>query len=140
MYLQDQNHHILNIANLRNEILAEIDTVAVPTEQEAKEALTELHRKAQATVADYFYKGNAGQYQLDLNMESFIGNWWEQFKKFLCKFLSATSSVEEIIEKILEFVAQYIPGGVFIKYLVMKLIKYVLNWGYEALCPVGEAA
>lgn len=61
---------------------------------------------------------------------------WERLRAYLCKVLNAASAAEDIIEAILDFLIGVIPGGMVLKGIVRKILKYFINRGYEALCPV----
>jgi hypothetical protein len=61
----------------------------------------------------------------------------KKIKDLFCRFMGVDSTASEIIDKILEALASFIPGGVFIKWLASKIIRYFLNMGYNTLCPAA---
>lgn len=140
MYLQNLKLEQLNYDVLKSELLNEIEAEEIPTLEEVKNSLAEMYSQASEATAGLYY--NNLESLSTLKKESFSFelaglNLWEKLKQFLCGFLSATSTASEIIDKIVEWIASFIPGGIFIGYLVRKVIRYVLNWGYEALCPIA---
>ncbi|MFD0795548.1 hypothetical protein ACFQZX_18140 [Mucilaginibacter litoreus] len=136
MLLYDENLQQLSeaqIAALKQELLTGLDTIAVPEQQELE-----------SDLADYYVQADAqekGLYQMEslaykaANMGETI---FERIRKFICGFLAADSTASDIIDKILEAIASIIPGGIIIKWIVKKLVKYILNIGYQALCPTGN--
>ncbi len=138
MYLQNLELKHLDYDVLKSELLLDIENEPIPTLEEVKDALAEMYSQASnATAALYYSNVDAFKNNRNENFSfSLAGsNLWNKLKKFLCGFLSATSTASEIIDKIVEFIASLIPGAVFIANLVSKLAKYVLNMGYEKLCP-----
>ncbi len=58
----------------------------------------------------------------------------KRIKKFICSKVGAGSSRDEIVDAIIEALAGIIPGGVIIKALAKKLVKYILDKGIDTFC------
>ncbi len=141
MYLQNLQLEQLNYDVLKSELLNQIETEEIPTLGEVKNSLAEMYYQASEATASQYYN-NLESFSLAKKQHFSFAlaglNLWEKLRRFLCGFLNTASTASEIIDKIVEWVASFIPGGVFISFLVKKIIKYVLNKGYESLCPVGD--
>ncbi len=139
MYLQNLQLEPLDYNVLKSELLNDIENEPNPTLNEAKEALAQMYSQASEATAQLYYSNlesftQAKNLNFSFSLAGF--NLWEKLRKFLCKFLSADSTSAEIIDKIVEFVVSVIPGGIIIKYLLKKLVRYVLDLGYAQLCPI----
>ena len=119
------------ISAFKAEVLAELDNIPVPDLSELEADLSEYYIQAdQADKSQYNLNGLAPV------AANFGGSIFEKIRKFVCSILSADSTAQDIIDAILDAVSSIIPGGVFIGWIVKKAIRYILNLGYQALCPV----
>ncbi len=141
MYLQNLQLEPLDYNVLQSELLNDVVNEPVPTLAEVKDTLAQMYLQASEATAMLYYQNlesfkKAKAASFSIAVAGF--NLWERLRKFLCTFLSATSTTIEIIDKVVEFMASFIPGGIFISALVKKLVSYVLNIGYEKPCLVGS--
>jgi len=140
MYLQNLQLEPLNYNIIKSELLNDIDNEPIPTLDEVKESLAEMYQQASQATSQLYYSNLESLAQArTVNFSALLAgsNLWQKLRKFLCEFLTPDSTASEIIDKIVEFIASFIPGGVFISYLVKKLIRYILNLGYAELCPLS---
>jgi len=140
MYLQNLQLEPLNYSIIKSELLNDIDNEPTPTLDQVKESLAQMYQQASQATSQLYYSNleSFNQVKSESFSSSLAGaNLWQKLRAFLCGFLSPESTASEIIDKIVEFVASFIPGGIFISYLVRKLIKYTLSLGYTQLCPLS---
>ena len=140
MYLQNLQLEPLNYNITKRELLNDIENEPTPTFEEVKESLAQMYQQASQATAQLYYSNleslkQARSENFSISLASF--SLWQKSRTFLCGFLSPDSTASEIIDKIVEFVASFISGGIFISYLVKKLVRYVLNLGYVRLCPLS---
>ncbi|MFP9116515.1 hypothetical protein ACLI08_01880 [Flavobacterium sp. RNTU_13] len=115
------------------------ETEALVTEGEIAEELGENYRAAAALSSNSLLMSAT---EVNTARESSFsaaftgGNIWQRLRRYLCKVLNAASAAEDIIDAILNFLIGVIPGGMVLKGIVRKILKYFINRGYEALCPV----
>lgn len=138
---------------LFNEQLALLDTAALresllneynETKAQKLDAITEAELEADLqewyNTADQINDNDifGVAFQQSVKIEIFgIRKIWERIRKVLCKFLSAGSTASEIIDAILNAIAAVIPGGIVIKWILNRLVRFVLETGYQRLCPVA---
>ncbi|MNR34182.1 hypothetical protein D3C85_1519300 [compost metagenome] len=99
-----------------------------------------MYQQASQANAQLYYSDSESSIELRSKKYSAVlagSNLWQKLRTFLCGFLTPDSTASEIIDKIVEFVASFIPGGVFIAYLVRIVVRYILNLGYSELCPLN---
>lgn len=140
MYLQNLQLEPLNYNILKSELLNDIENEPIPTLNEVKEVLAQMYSEASEATSQLYYSNLESVRQVRQESFSILlagSNLWQKLRTFLCGFLSTNSTASDIIDKIIEFVASFIPGGIFIGYLVRRLVRYVLNLGYSQLCPSG---
>jgi len=140
MYLQNLELEQINVDDLKSELLSEVDSTEMPTEQEVKNALAEMYQQAANATAPMYYNNAESfiaQKSTNYSLQLAGNNIWERIRKYFCEFLNQDSTAGDIIDAILDFLASIIPGGIIIKLLVKKIVKYFLNMGYEALCPIA---
>ena len=140
MYLQNLHLEPLNYSIIKNELLDNIDNEPIPTLEEVKESLAEMYQQASHATAELYYSNLESLKQVrnaSFSISLAGSSLWQKLRILLCGFLSPDSTATEIIDKIVEFVTSYIPGGIFISYLVKKLVKYVLSLGYTQLCSLS---
>ncbi|MDY0905210.1 hypothetical protein [Pedobacter sp. CFBP9032] len=139
MLLRNLQLQPLSIEEIKQS-LRNLDDVSIPDQDELEIELGDYYNTAltlDASNNDYTikYKGKA----LESNRGLFKINGskiLEQIRVLICKFLSREATLEDFIDIILEAIATIIPGGVFMEWLVKKLIKFLYNKGYDLLCPV----
>lgn len=140
MYLQDLNLQVINSATLKMELLNELDSTDIPTEMDIKDALSEMYIQASNAAAPLYYKDVLAARLLKSTLYSphMAGeNLWRKLKREICKNLNEDSTEVEVIDTILEVLSSLIPGGVIIKPLVKKIVKYYLSKGYRGICHAG---
>lgn len=119
------------LATYSEEALASEDEIALDLGENYKEAAEAASNNLLASAAAVNAARNANFSPLLTGRRI-----WERLRAYLCKVLNAASTAEDIIEAILDFLVGIIPGGMVLKAIVRKILKYFINRGYEALCPV----
>lgn len=140
MYLQDLSLKSLNVGAYKEDVIATYMNEADLTEDELCVALADNYKQAAEVISNNFLESAI---EVNAARESnfsvvFTGRRiWERIRQQLCKVLTAASAIEDIIDAILDVLIGIIPGGIVFKGVVRKVLKYFLNRGYEALCPVA---
>lgn len=139
MYLLNESLQPINAEALKKDILAEIENQPAVTEAEIEAGLANGYLTGISSTAkmisrspDLFEAASKANFSPQLAGS----NIWEKVRLHLCRILKKDSSASEIIDAIIEVLAGIIPGGVIIKILIKKILKYVLDMGYDRLCPV----
>jgi hypothetical protein len=140
MYLKNLDLNTLDYDVLKADLLNTIDDEEILTEEDVKQILASMYTQAGTKLSSLYYTDadavnqvKAMQFSFDLAGNSI----WQELKKFLCEVLNELSTDAEIVDKIIEFLLSIIPGGIIISFLVKKIVKYILNLGYQELCPVS---
>ncbi len=139
MYLLNESLQPINAEALKKDILAEIENQPAVTEAEIEAGLANGYLTGISSTAkmisrspDLFEAASKANFSPQLAGS----NIWEKVRLHLCRILKKDSTASEIIDAIIEVLAGIIPGGVIIKILIKKILKYVLDMGYDRLCPV----
>ncbi|MGV3597396.1 MAG: hypothetical protein ACO1PI_05960 [Bacteroidota bacterium] len=139
MYLLNEQLQPVNAENLKMEILAEIENQPAVTEAEVEADLAKGYLAGIAVSAkmisrspDLFEAASKANFSPQLAGS----NLWEKVRLHLCRILKKDSTASEIMDAIIEVLSSLIPGGVIIKIVVKKILKYVLDMGYDRLCPI----
>lgn len=139
MYLLNESLQPINAEALKKDILAEIENQPAVTEAEIEAGLANGYLTGISSTAkmisrspDLFEAASKANFSPQLAGS----NIWEKVRLHLCRILKKDSSASEIIDAIIEVLTGIIPGGVIIKILIKKILKYVLDMGYDRLCPV----
>ncbi len=61
----------------------------------------------------------------------------KKVKKFICSIINENSTLEEIVDAVLQALSSIIPGGILLKPLIKKLVKFIFEKGVGAFCAVG---
>ena len=141
MLLFNENHKQLNVSHIKEELRNTADTVVLSTEEMETE-LGDYYNQALKLEGDKYQfsiKFNAAALSNDFfDPGTFfpkIGNdILKAIKKFVCQKVNGSSTSDEIIDAVLDAVSSIIPGGIFLKPLVKKLVKYILSIGVDAFC------
>lgn len=126
---------LVDISVYSNEILTEGLGQAEVTEQDAQNALGELYISYTQEQSEMFLVNSVNAMSLtaaSVNLPAL----WSKLKEIFCSIVREDSIFGKIIDFILEAIAQIIPLGVFVKSLVKIIIKYFLQKGIGAVCPV----
>lgn len=142
MFLQDENLDLINSSELKNELLDSMEDVELASEQEIEKDLASMYLAASnATTALYYKKdkiaGLVSQKALSFSFPKAGKNVFGKIKEFICKFLNEGSTTSDIIDAILDAIASIIPGGVIIKGIIKKLVKFILNKGIGSFCTIA---
>lgn len=119
------------LATYEGEALASEDEIVLDLGKNYKEA-AEVNSNNLLKSAIAVNAARASEFSADFTGRRI----WENLRAYLCKVLNAASAAEDIIEAILDFLVGIIPGGMVLKAIVRKILKYFINLGYNALCPV----
>lgn len=139
MYLQNLNLQQVNALEFKADVLNSYANETDPSEDEIEEGLGQNYLEAANAVTPVYYEFATNFIaSRETNYSIHFGgrNIWQRLKAFLCKVLNATSTAGDIIDAVVEFLLSIIPGGIVFKAIVKKIIKYFLNRGYAAMCPV----
>jgi len=142
MLLVNENHQQINVDELKAS-LKEIDTNEVPTQEDLEKELGNYY--GQALQTDTLQYGLQGVTTQSFATQAFSpggigGKILAAIKKFICGILDGNSTEDEIIDAILNAIASIIPGGVILKPIVEKIVKYIISQGISAFCAVPAAA
>lgn len=139
MYLQDLSLKSINVEAYKADVFATYLDEADLTEDELYAAIGDNYRQAAEVSSNNLLesaiKVNAAR-ESNFSILFTGRSIWEKVRKHLCKVLTAATVIEDIIDAILDVLIGIIPGGIVFKGVVRKVLKYFLNRGYEALCPV----
>ncbi|MBV8327949.1 hypothetical protein [Chryseobacterium sp.] len=126
---------LVDLSVYSNEVLTEGLGQGDVTEQDAQNALAQLYISYTQEQAEVFLVSN--MHFTALTVESInLQGLWSRLKEIFCSIVREDSVFGKIIDFILEAIGQIIPLGVFIKSLVKIIIKYFLQKGIGAVCPV----
>lgn len=135
MLIKNENMKLVDLSIYSNEILTEGLGEGEVTEQDAQNALAQLYISYTEEQAEEFLISN--MYFTTLTVESInLQGLWRKLKEIFCSLVREDSVFSKIIDFILEAIGQIIPLGVFVKSLVKIIIKYFLQRGIGAVCPV----
>jgi hypothetical protein len=138
MLLYNENFQEIDSNALKAELKNELE-IETPTEEEVEEDLASYYSKAMALdTASY---GLPSVTLKSLSDQSFskkgIGKKiLKKIKEFICGILNEDSTMDQIIDAILTAIAAIIPGGVIIKLIVKKLLKFILSMGVGKFCAI----
>ena len=122
----DQNEVRLAIQGFEDEGLLSDDEMEIELEDYYNTALQ----------VDVSHLSSVKNLSKNLAKAQFIGGGLlRKVRDAVCKIIKATSTRDEIIDAILDAISSIIPGGIFIAKIAKKLIKYLLNLGFDAICP-----
>ncbi|SEI40351.1 hypothetical protein SAMN05216327_101274 [Dyadobacter sp. SG02] len=142
MLLQDENLDLIDVDSLKKEIERDLPETPVLTEDEIEDDLAEMYLSASNVTASLYYNNEKIAALASTRARSFAARRagrgiLKKIRDFICRFLNEGSTTSDIIDKILEALASILPGGVIIKFLVKKIVKFVLNRGIGAFCRVA---
>lgn len=134
MLLFDENYNQLDAKELVKEF-GNLDDVTTPTESELEQELGKYYEKALQAEA----KSNNFAISFTSNFAAAInvGGILKKIKDFICRVLTGSSTVEDIIEAVLDALSSIIPGGIILKPIVKKIVKYILSKGIDTFCAVS---
>jgi hypothetical protein len=140
MLLFNQNHEQLNVGDIKAE-LENVDHTEVLSTKELENELGDYYNQALKLEGNkYQFTTKFANAATDnfLVSESFfpkIGqDILEAIKKFVCGKVDGSSTSSEIIDVILDAIVSIIPGGILLKPIVKKLVKYILSIGISNFC------
>ena len=131
MLLYNEQLQQTTLAAFRQQILDNLDDVAVPNDAELESDLTGYYNQAAQL--------DVGQYHANLIAPSLGGigkRILEKIRAFVCAILNSGSTAEEIIDAILKALGSIIPGGIIIAWIVKKIVKYLISRGIGAFCGI----
>jgi hypothetical protein len=128
---------------VKQELMEDLDEVNVPTKDELTKELGSHYILANRMAL--------GNYGLIADMKTVSGNKsfslaklgesiLEKIKKAICAVLKGGSTVSDVIDAVLDAISSIIPGGVLIKSLLKKLVKYILSIGVNKFCGFTPAS
>ncbi|RYE43640.1 MAG: hypothetical protein EOP48_22830 [Sphingobacteriales bacterium] len=59
----------------------------------------------------------------------------EKIRKLVCPKLGNDASRESITDAVLEVIASILPGGKIIRFVIRKLVHFIIGRGVQAFCP-----
>ena len=137
MYLHDENLELINSDELIRELLEDKTLLEGKkiSSKEAEELLLEWYNKSDYFISNILF---SRQYLIMFEERRFLrlGDLLKKLKKIVCRIIKDTSTAEDIISAILEGIAVLIPGGVVIKTILKKIVKYFLERGYQKICEI----
>lgn len=137
MYLHDENLELINSDELIRELLEDKTLLEGKkiSSKEAEELLLEWYNKSDYFISNILF---SRQYLIMFEERRFLrlGDLLKKLKKIVCRIINVTSTAEDIISAILEGIAVLIPGGVVIKTILKKIVKYFLERGYQKICEI----
>lgn len=137
--LFNEQLELLDAVALRENLLKEynetkVQNLATITEGELEKDLQEWYNTAeQINDNDIFGVGSKQSEKIGIFG---IKKIWERIRKVICKILATGSTASEIIDAVLSAIAAIIPGGIVIRWILNKILRYILDAGYQRLCPV----
>jgi hypothetical protein len=135
MYLVDENYQPLSVEDVKAYLL-NLDDVEDTDEETLDAELGSYYAQALQIEAS---KRNFQAQFLTVSAEGFfpgIGSILDSIRRFICNIIKETSTRDEIIDAILDAISGIIPGGILLKPILKKLVKYILNLGFDGFCPV----
>ncbi|WP_142717850.1 hypothetical protein [Chryseobacterium rhizoplanae] len=126
---------LVDLSVYSNELLTEGLGQGEVTEQDAQNALAQLYISYAEEQAKVFLVSNMHFTTLTIDNVNLQG-LWTRLKEIFCSIVREDSIFSKIIDFILEAIGQIIPLGIFVKSLVKIIIKYFLQKGIGAVCPV----
>lgn len=139
MYLLNEQLQPINADTFKKEILTEIDKQSAVTEAEIEAELANGYLAGISSTAkmisrspDLFEAASKANFSPQLAGS----NIWEKVRLHLCRILKKDSTASEIMDAIIDVLTSIIHGGVIVKIVVKKILKYVLDMGYDRLCPI----
>lgn len=125
MFLQNENQELVNVEELKISLL-DLKNIPDTSSEELNKELENLYSMALAkeTGENVMIAGTV------------VGDLLRKIKKFVCSKIDENSTTEEIIDAILQALASIIPGGIIIKLLVEKLVKFILTQGITNFCSI----
>lgn len=139
MYLQNLELNQIDAVAFKAEIFNDYASTPLLTEDEIARELGENYLQAANAVTPLYYaqpEKFEAERNANLSTEQAGGSIWQRLKAFLCKVLNGASVVGDIIDAVVDFLAGIIPGGIILRGIVKKIVRYFLRWGYDGLCPV----
>jgi hypothetical protein len=132
MLLYNEKFQQLDVNTLKVELKNELD-IPVPTKEELEEDLGNYYSEADSLEA-----ANYGLEPMPLtlaaNRKGIGRKILQKIKQFICGVLNENSTIDKIIDTILNALAAIIPGGIIIKWIVKKILKFILSFGIGKFC------
>lgn len=123
-------------AELKEELKNESDNI-IPTEEEIENDLGSYYSQAMILESENYGFKTLALESFDSNSFSIRGlgrNILKKIKRFICSILNNESGEYDIIEAVLNAIANLIPGGIIIKFVVKKILKFILSMGVGKFC------
>ncbi|XZF12386.1 hypothetical protein ACTHGU_11385 [Chitinophagaceae bacterium MMS25-I14] len=141
MLLTDEKGMNINADGLKEDLLRSIDETPDVSQEELENDLSGYYQAA--LTQDMRLNGADETGLRNLNMAAAVAIWpfgkniLSRIRKFICKVLNGSSTTGDIIDAVLDAIASIIPGGIVIKAIIRKIVKYVLNQGVNAFCQIA---
>ena len=138
MLLYNEKFQEIDVDTLKAELKNEMN-IPTPTEEEIEDDLGSYYSEAMALdTANYGLKSVTLESVSDrsFSRRGFGKKILKKIKQFICGILDENSTVDKIIDAILNAIAAIIPGGVIIKFIVKKLLKFILSKGITKFCSM----
>lgn len=141
MLLQNEQLELIDPKKLKEELLKDFKNTDLVDEESIENDLAHMYLSASNATASLYYtnekiadfaSNRALAFSFPLAGKNILG----KIRDFICKFLNEGSTASDIIDAILEAIASIIPGGVIIKGILKKLIRFILNKGIGSFCKV----
>ena len=139
MLLYNEKYQEIDIDVLKKELKNDPDMAAAASQEEIENELGSYYNQAFALEAKAYGFNTMSLETADALNFSLRGTGkkiLEKIKKFVCSILSGESTINEIIDAVLDALASIIPGGIIIKSLVKKLLKFILDKGITKFCSI----
>ncbi|MGM9510475.1 hypothetical protein ACS5NO_22265 [Larkinella sp. GY13] len=142
MFLQDENLKLIDVDQLKKELLDDIENEDIASEKEVEDDLGQMYLSASNATSQLYYKDDkianfASERALSFSLPKAGRNILKKVKEFICSFLNEGSTASEIIDAILDAIASIIPGGVIIKGIIKKLVRFILSKGIGVFCNIA---
>jgi hypothetical protein len=142
MILVNENNELMTvkeISDLKQEIKNEYQTAPDANEEDLQSDLADYYLNAQKS--DLAKAGLMAEIKTIQTSQTFsrIGfgrSIWQKVKKALCTILSGTSTIDEIIDAVLDVLSSIIPGGKILKWLVKKIVRYIIEKTVSMFCAI----
>ena len=140
MLLFNEQNEQLNILNVKAD-LQNLGNVQTPSLDDLKTELGNYYNQAlQLQGSKYQFSSPMISTIALTDQSAFLGGIGgkilAEIKKIICSVLNGSSTSSDILDAVLNALSAIIPGGIFIKTIAEKLVKYLLSTGITAFCAV----
>lgn len=142
MFLRDENLQLIDVEELKKELAedqSKSDWNEKIDEHRLEQELAEMYLVAANITAADFYRSEklaefASTRALAFSPKLAGRNIFRGIKKIICEVLNEGSTFGEIVDAVLDALSNFFPGGIIIKKLVKKVIRFIINLGLGNYC------